>query len=87
MARDRKDKNDVIISGILIDILSYRLFQPGNIETNHMCFYDCDDTRFFEICFRNVNHSILWQVMGSGRLHSNVVAVFNQKQKKAYDKL
>jgi predicted nucleotidyltransferase len=85
MARAWKDKNDVDISGILIDILSYRFISTWEYRDKSYVYYDWMTRDFLKYVSEQSTTQYLWQVMGSGR-YIACFGSFQSKAKKAYDK-
>jgi predicted nucleotidyltransferase len=84
MARAWKVKNDVGITGILIDILAYRFISTWTYRDKSYLYYDYMSRDFFKyLSERNANQTS-YQVMGSGRYIYDYGS-FVSKAKTAYN--
>lgn len=84
MMRAWKNKCDVSISGILIDILAYRFISTWGERDKSFLYYDWMSRDFFQYLSEQDTKQTLWQAMGSGRYiyHSGSYVT---KAKAAYD--
>ncbi len=85
MARAWKEKNDVDISGILIDILSYRFISSWEYRDKSYLYYDWMTRDFLKYVSEQSTSQYSWQAMGSGR-YITCYGSFQAKAKKAYEK-
>lgn len=85
MARAWRDKNYVDISGILIDILSYRFIDTWEYKDKSYLYYDWMTRDFMKYVSEQSTTQCLWQVMGSGR-YIYFSGSFQSKAKRAYEK-
>lgn len=85
MARAWRDKNDIDISGILIDILSYRFISNWEYRDKSYFYYDWMTRDFLKYVSEQPTSQYLWQVMGSSR-YITCFGAFQLKAKKSYDK-
>jgi hypothetical protein len=85
MIRSWKSYNNVNISGILIDILSYRFIKKWEYKKNSFSYYDWMTRDFFKYLKETDSDQHSWQVMGSGRYIIDV-GYFQYKATQAYNK-
>lgn len=83
MARAWKNANNVCISGILLDILSYNFLAKWEHRTKSYLYYDWMSRDFFKYVSEQNPEQIKWQVMGSGR-YIYWFGNFQNKAKSAY---
>ena len=84
MMRAWKYKNDVSISGILIDILAHRFIASWSDRDESFLYYDWMSRDFFKYLSEQNPEQRLWQAMGSGRyIYNN--GSFVTKAKAAYN--
>ena len=83
MMRAWKNKCNVDISGILIDILAHRFISSWNERDKSYIYYDWMSRDFFKFLGEQDTKQTFWQAMGSGRYlyHSSS---FVNKAKTAY---
>lgn len=84
MMRAWKNKNDVGISGILIDILAYRFIDAWSNRDKSFLYYDWMGRDFFKYLSEQDPNQTQWQAMGSGRYIYHYGA-FVTKAKAAYN--
>lgn len=84
MARAWKNKNNVNISGILIDILSYNFISTWQYRDKSYLYYDWMTRDFLKYVSDQPNSQNKWKVMGSGRFISWFGA-FQNKAKESYE--
>lgn len=84
MMRAWKNKCDVSISGILIDILAYHFISTWGERDKSFLYYDWLSRDFFKYLSEQDAKQTLWQAMGSGRYiyHSGS---FVSRAKTAYE--
>ncbi len=85
MARAWRQENDVDISGILIDILSYRFISSWEYRDKSCFYYDWMTRDFLKYVSEQPATQYSWQVIGSGR-YINCFGSFQAKAKKSYEK-
>ena len=85
MARAWRDKCDVDISGILIDILSYNFISTWEHRDKSYVYYDWMTRDFLKYVSDQPTSQYKWQVMGSGR-YITCFGSFQAKAKSSYDK-
>ena len=85
MARAWKEKNNVDISGILIDILAYKFLSSWENRDKSFYYYDWMSRDFFEYVSKVSTDQYKWQAMGSGR-YIYCFGKFQSKAKTAYEK-
>ena len=71
MARAWKNKNDVDISGILIDILAYNFIGSWEYRDKSYMYYDWMTRDFMKYVSEVPSSQYKWQAMGSGRYISD----------------
>ena len=84
MARAWKEKNEVDISGILIDILAYRFIGEWEYKDKSYLYYDFMTRDFMKYLSEISKEQYQWQAMGSGR-YIYCSGRFQNKSKVAYD--
>lgn len=84
MARAWRDKNNVDISGILIDILAYNFIRSWEYSKKSFMFYDWMTRDFMEYVSEEPASQYTWKAMGSGR-YITCFGSFQSKAKEAYD--
>lgn len=67
MARAWRDKNDVDISGILLDILCYNFLSDWDYKDKSYYYYDWMTRDFLKYVSEQPKSQTKWKVMGSGR--------------------
>lgn len=67
MARAWKDKNDVSIPGMLIDILAYNFLSSYLYKDKSYLYYDFMSRDFFDYLSTRDKNQQYWKAMGSGR--------------------
>lgn len=85
MARAWKEKNDVDISGILIDILACKFLSSWSYRDKSYFYYDWMSRDFFEYVSKIPTEQYKWQAMGSGR-YIYCYGNFQSKAKLSYEK-
>ena len=70
MARAWRDKNNVPISGILIDILAYNFISSWQYREKSYLYYDYMSRDFFKYLSERDRSQTSWKAMGSGRFIS-----------------
>lgn len=85
MARAWRDKNEVDISGILIDILAYRFLSTWEYRDRSYVYYDWMTRDFLKYVSECPTDQYKWQVMGSNR-YILCFGSFQAKAKKSYNK-
>lgn len=85
MARAWRDKNDVDISGILLDILSYNFISSWEYRDKSYLYYDWMTRDFLKYVADQPTSQYRWKVMGSGR-YITCFGSFQDAAKKSYDK-
>lgn len=85
MIRAWKEKNNVDISGILIDILAYNFLSSWEYKDKSYIYYDWMSRDFFEYVSKIPNEQFKWKAMGSGR-YIYCFGKFQSKAKTAYEK-
>lgn len=85
MARAWKEKNNVDISGILIDILAYKFLSSWENRDKSFYYYDWMSRDFFEYVSKVSTDQYKWQAMGSGR-YIYCFGKFQFKAKAAHEK-
>ena len=85
MARAWRDKNDVDISGILLDILSYNFLSTWEYRDKSYVYYDWMTRDFLNYVSERPTSQYRWQVMGSGR-YITCFGSFQSKAKTSYEK-
>ena len=85
MARAWRDKNDVDISGILLDILSYNFLSTWEYRDKSYVYYDWMTRDFLKYVSERPTSQYRWQVMGSGR-YITCFGSFQSKAKTSYEK-
>ena len=85
IARAWKDKNNVDINGILIDILAYKFLSTWSYREKSYFYYDWMARDFFEYISKVPAEQYKWQAMGSGR-YIYCFGKFQAKAKTAYEK-
>lgn len=85
MARAWRDKNNVNISGILLDILSYNFLSDWEHKDKSYYYYDWMTRDFMKYVSEQPTSQTKWKVMGSGR-YIYCFDSFQAKAKKAYEK-
>ena len=85
MARAWKNKNDVDISGILIDILAYNFIGSWEYKDKSYVYYDWMTRDFMKYVSEVPSSQYKWQAMGSGR-YITCFGSFQGKAKEAYNK-
>lgn len=85
MARAWKEKNNVDISGILIDILAYKFLSSWENRDKSFYYYDWMSRDFFEYVSKVSTDQYKWQAMGSGR-YIYCFGKFQSKAKAAHEK-
>ncbi|NLV33634.1 MAG: nucleotidyltransferase, partial [Clostridiaceae bacterium] len=83
MARAWRDKNNVAISGILIDVLAYNFISTWEHRDKSYLYYDWMSRDFFKYLSERDRNQSLWKVMGSGRYISRT-GYFESKASAAY---
>ena len=84
MARAWKEKSEVDISGILIDILAYRFIGEWEYKDKSYLYYDFMTRDFMKYLSEISKEQYQWQAMGSGR-YIYCSGRFQNKAKVAYD--
>lgn len=85
MARAWRDKNNVDISGILLDILSYNFLSTWEYRDKSYMYYDWMTRDFLKYVSERPTTQQLWQVMGSNR-YIMCSGSFQSKAKTSYNK-
>lgn len=85
MARAWRDKNNVDISGILLDILSYNFISTWEYNNKSYLYYDWMTRDFLKYVADQPTSQTKWKVMGSNR-YIYCYGSFQGKAKKSYDK-
>lgn len=85
MARAWRDKNDVDINGILLDILSYNFLSTWEYRDKSYVYYDWMTRDFLKYVSERPTSQYRWQVMGSGR-YITCFGSFQSKAKTSYEK-
>lgn len=83
MARVWRDKNNVVISGILIDVLAYNFISYWEYRDKSYLYYDWMSRDFFEYLSERDKGQNTWKVIGSGRYISRTGS-FESKASSAY---
>lgn len=83
MARAWKDRNNVAISGILIDVLAYNFISTWEYRNKSYLYYDLMSRDFFEYLSRRDKNQYSWKVVGSDRYISRTGS-FETKASAAY---
>lgn len=84
MARAWRDKNNVDISGILIDILCYNFLSEWEYKDKSYYYYDWMTRDFLKYVSEQPISQSKWKVMGSGR-YIYCFGSFQSAAQKAYD--
>ncbi len=84
MARAWKEKNNVNISGILIDILAYKFLSTWEYKDKSYLYYDWMCRDFFEYVSKVPTSQTKWQAMGSNR-YIYCYGSFQNKAKAAFE--
>lgn len=84
MTRAWKNKCEVNISGVLIDILAYRFISTWKERDKSFLYYDWMSRDFFKYISEQDTNQTQWQAMGSGRYIYHYGS-FVAKAKAAYD--
>ena len=84
MARAWRDKNNVAISGILIDVLAYNFMSNWEHSDKSYLYYDFMSRDFFKYLSGQSKTQNLWKTMGSGRFISRTGS-FENKALTAYN--
>ena len=84
MARAWRDKNNVDISGILIDILCYNFLSSWEFKDKSYLYYDWMTRDFLEYVSDQPISQTKWKVMGSGR-YISCTGSFRSSAKKSYE--
>ena len=84
MARSWKEKNNVDITGMLIDVLAYRFIDAWEYKDKSYFYYDYMTRDFMKYLSDISEEQYYWKAMGSGR---NVFCFgrFQNKANKAYE--
>ena len=85
MARAWKDKNNVDISGILLDILSYNFISAWEYRDKSYFYYDWMTRDFLKYVSSQPESQYRWKVMGSGR-YITCFGSFKGKADESYHK-
>ena len=85
MSRAWRNKNDVDISGILLDILSYNFISTWEYRDKSYVYYDWMTRDFLKYVSERPTSQYRWQVMGSGR-YITCFGSFQSKAKASYEK-
>ena len=85
MSRAWRDKNDVDISGILLDILSYNFISTWEYRDKSYVYYDWMTRDFLKYVSERPTSQYRWQVMGSDR-YITCFGSFQSKAKASYEK-
>lgn len=85
MARAWRDKNNVDISGILLDILSYNFISTWEYRDKSYVYYDWMTRDFLKYVSERPTSQYRWKVMGSDR-YITCFGAFQSKAKDSYDK-
>lgn len=85
MARAWKNKNNVDISGILLDVLSYNFLSTWEYKDKSYLYYDWMTRDFLKYVSEQPTSQIKWKVMGSNR-YIYCFGSFQSKAKASYDK-
>lgn len=85
MSRAWRDKNNVDISGILLDILSYNFISTWEYRDKSYLYYDWMTRDFFKYVSERPTSQYRWQVMGSDR-YITCFGSFQSKAKASYEK-
>lgn len=83
MARAWRDKNNVAISGILIDAFAYNFISSWSERDKSYTYYDWMSRDFFKYLSERSTTQNSWQVMGSNRYVPRIGS-FENKAKTAY---
>ncbi len=83
MARAWRDKNNVAISGILIDVLAYNFISTWEYRDKSYLYYDWMSRDFFKYLSERDRNQNVWRVMGSGRYITRT-GYFESKASTAY---
>jgi hypothetical protein len=83
MARAWRDKNNVAISGILIDVFAYNFILSWSEKDKSYAYYDWMSRDFFKYLSERSTTQNLWQVMGSNRYVPRIGS-FEYKAKTSY---
>jgi len=84
MIRAWRDRNNVDISGILIDILAYKFISNWEHRDKSYTYYDWMSRDFFKYLSECDKSQTRWQVMGSGRYITNT-GIFQNKALSAFN--
>ena len=84
MMRAWKTKNNVDISGVLIDILAYKFISTWEYRDKSFLYYDFMSRDFFDYVRSVPKEQFKWQTMGSGR-YIYCYGNFQHKAKAAYE--
>ncbi len=85
MARAWRDKNDVDISGILLDILSYNFISTWEYLDHSYVYYDWMTRDYLKYVSEQPTSQYRWKVMGSDR-YITCFGSFQSKAKRSYEK-
>lgn len=85
MSRAWRDKNDVDISGVLLDILSYNFISTWEYRDKSYVYYDWMTRDFLKYVSESPTSQYRWQVMGSDR-YITCFGSFQSKAKASYEK-
>ena len=85
MSRAWRDKNNVDISGILLDILSYNFISTWKYRDKSYSYYDWMTRDFLKYVSERPTSQYRWQVMGSDR-YVVCFGSFQSKAKTSYEK-
>lgn len=85
MARAWRDKNNVDISGILLDILSYNFISTWEYRDHSYVYYDWMTRDFLKYVSEQPTSQYRWKVMGSNR-YITCFGSFQSKAKRSYEK-
>lgn len=85
MTRAWRNKNNVDISGILLDILSYNFISNWEYRDKSYVYYDWMTRDFLKYVSEQPASQYRWQVMGSGR-YITCFGSFQSKAKTSYEK-
>lgn len=85
MSRAWRDKNNVDISGILLDILSYNFISTWEYRDKSYIYYDWMTRDFLKYVSDRPTSQYRWQVMGSDR-YITCFGSFQSKAKASYEK-
>lgn len=83
MSRAWRDKNNVAISGILIDVQAYNFISTWEHRDKSYLYYDWMSRDFFKYLSERDRNQNSWRVMGSGRYISRT-GFFELKASTAY---